>query len=226
MSDNIYTLLGEFNTEFYSQYFELLINRLTHSTLALEPVFGDPNDSKNALRLHDNMEAFKILLTNLFAEETLDIKTIVTVGDRVNESVDFISRGFRKSGDYIVDTNIKIPKAEDIELELENLLIEYVTDWEDDETFLREAKFHIDFIRMQPFEDGNHRTANHILNYNLLKKGLAPVIITEDLREFYQSYINEKDYERLANLFKIQSLKEREIIDSLRKDQEKTIHGY
>lgn len=198
---------------FQDEYFELLITRLTNSSMSLETDLGDPNLHKNAIRLRDNMKAFKMLITMLNKELTED--DVIVIANTINESSQFISNGYRKSGKFIADTNIPISTPENIQRDMLQLLDNYHHNWKELEPFEREAKFHIDFIRIHPFEDGNGRTARLLLNYNLLKQGIAPVIITNDLREYYESYIKNKDVDALTNLLKIQSIKESEIINYL-----------
>lgn len=54
-----------------------------------------------------------------------------------------------------------------------------------------------------------------LLNLNLLKQNIAPIIITTDLLDYYHQYIQENDIEGMKNHFKIQSTKENEIIEIL-----------
>ena len=53
------------------------------------------------------------------------------------------------------------------------------------------------------------------IDNNLLKQQIAPVIITEDLVEYYQSYIKNNDIDGMKKLFQIQSQKELSIINKL-----------
>lgn len=48
----------------------------------------------------------------------------------------------------------------------------------------REAKFHIEFERIHPFEDGNGRTGRIITNAHLLHNNFAPIIITSSMKKF------------------------------------------
>ena len=193
------------------EYVDLLVNRLTHSSLSLEKDLGNPDDSKNALRLYDGMVAFKRLLER--KEEPLTLDKIVETGDLVNASAWYISRGYRKMGEYLVDTNIPISKPENISGDMERLVEEYQEAEEEGmDPFLQEAYFHIRFIRIHPFEDGNGRTSRLLLNANLLQKEIVPVIITDDLLPFYYSYIEQEDAESMAHLFRIQSQKEEKVM--------------
>ena len=104
----------------------------------------------------------------------------------------------------------------------------YNSEWELLEPYQREALFHLYFIRIHPYEDGNGRTSRLLLNYNLLRQGLAPVIITDDLNDEYQNYIKNSDFDSLTRLFKEQAFKENEVIDILYseylKEKEEEIH--
>lgn len=158
---------------------------------------------KTDINLENDKKAFQYLLEN---NESLTQEKIIQIGNLVNDSSPYISRGYRKIGKYLADTQITIPEASKIPAELEKILGEYQKqEMLESNPFEQEAKFHIGFIRTHPFEDGNKRTARLILNTNLLHKNIAPVVITEDLLEYYYSYIENNDIEGMANLFKIQS---------------------
>jgi len=200
---------------FYEDYMELLISRVTHSTMSLERDLGDPDDSKNAIRLRDNMKAFKYLITHAEKQDKVTEELIVSVANLVNASSIYISDGYRKTGDYLAETSIPISNPINIRHDLLDLLDRYYNEWQDMDSFEREARFHIDFIRIHPFEDGNGRTARLFLNRNLMHQRISPVIITTDLEEFYNSYIKDNDYEAMANLFRIQSRKEYEVYKEL-----------
>jgi len=198
---------------FYNEYYELLINRVTHSTMSLEKDLGDPDDSKNAVRLRDNMRAFKMLMSKEHTD--LSEELIITIADLINSSSIYISNGYRKTGKYLADTDIEISSPENIATDMQKLLYDYKNNWNNMDPIEREARFHIDFIRIHPFEDGNGRTARLLLNFNLIKQGLHPVIITEDLNEYYESYIENKSVDGMKNLFEIQSKKEAIVFDEL-----------
>lgn len=66
---------------------------------------------------------------------------------------------------------------------------------------LREAKMHIDFIKINPFGNTSGMVALIILNCNLLRQGIAPIIITDEIYAIYQQYIYEHDYDALAKCF-------------------------
>lgn len=209
-------IFDENNVEFFNEYSELLISRVTHANMSLEKDLGNADSSKNAIRLKDNMEAFKELIQYAFSNADLTEDMIISTANKVNRSAMYISNGYRSGGGYyIVDTQIPISNAVEIKKDMELLVKNYNITWRELDTFEREARFHIDFIRIHPFEDGNGRTGRLILNYNLLRQSLAPVIITSDMEEYYHSYIENNDIEGMANLFRIQSIRENEVIGQL-----------
>lgn len=210
------------NERFYNEYFEFLIRRLTKlsSSLNLE----NKNDSEIKLRFKNNMKAFEYLKELLLRDENLSENIVLTTANIINNDSPYISKGYRKIGDHIVDSDIPISSAEMIPIDVSKLLSKYETEWTEMEPFEREAKFHIEFIRIHPFEDGNGRTSRLLLNFNLLKQRLAPLVITEDLAEYYHTYIRDNDVEGMANLFRIQSTKENIIMKELYNEYKQTIH--
>lgn len=204
--------------EFYNEYLELLINRVTHSTMSLEKDLGNPDDSKNAIRLRDNMRAFKYLLGK--NNEILTEETIINIGNIINASSPYVSNGYRNIGERLADSDIPISSPEKIPYDMKKLLNNYYYTWKDMDPYEREANFHINFIRIHPFEDGNGRTARLLLNSNLLSQNLAPIIITEDLEEYYKSYIRDMSVEGMTNLFKIQAKREMGVFEELKQRSE------
>ena len=52
----------------------------------------------------------------------------------------------------------------------------------------RAAKLHIDFVKIHPFVDGNGRTARLLMNLDLMKAGLQPVVIKAvDRLSYYEA---------------------------------------
>lgn len=198
---------------FWIEYYELLINRLTHSSMSLESDLGDIDEHYNAIKLRDNMRAFNVL--NSLEKDYLTEEDIKNIASIVNASAIYISDDYRKIGNKLADTSIAISNPDNIHDNILNLLNNYYKVWTNLDSIEREARFHIEFIKIHPFEDGNGRTARLLLNYNLLKQGIAPIIITNDLKEYYHEYIRNNDIDAMSKLFKIQSMKEKELLDYL-----------
>lgn len=211
------------NPDFYQDYMEMFIFRLTFSNMSIERDLGEVADSKNAIRLRDNYRAFQKLLTMFSYDMSEDF--IIDIANTINKSSTYISNGYRKLGRTLGDTNEPISDPKDIKSDMEKLLYNYYNEWNNLDPYLREAKFNIEFLRIHPFEDGNGRTSRLLLNFNLMKQKIAPVIITDDLVDDYFNARNNFDEEWIANMFRVQSEKEIEVIDGLTKELKKENEG-
>ena len=87
-------------------------------------------------------------------------------------------------------------------LHREYLIENYEKVWVDLDPYLREALFHIIFLRIHPYEDGNGRIARIITSYNLMKLGLAPAIITPHEKNDYNNCIENYEPEVLAEMIR------------------------
>lgn len=206
-------IFNENNKEFLHDYFYLFISRLTHSNLSLEEDLGISDSSSNAIRLNDSMKAFISLLERLKNSDKLSVDLINEVAVMVNNSSPYISNSYRKIGNFLMGTDISISKPCDIDSDMKKLVDDY--NKLEMDPYDKEAWFHIGFIRIHPYEDGNGRTSRLIMNYNLLKEGMSPVIITNDLLSIYYEAIHENDVRKLGNLFRVQASEERKVINSL-----------
>lgn len=65
---------------------------------------------------------------------------------------------------------------------------------------------------LNPFRDGNGRTGRLLLNYELLKNNLPPIVIAKEDRVKYFEYLKNNDNVGLAKWFKELSKNEEERI--------------
>lgn len=184
---------------FKEDYESFFIERFIYSSAELED-FYNSNDKREMLL--DLLEAYRILMSK---SDMLTLGDILKVGNLVNKSHG-ISPGFRKievtageKADFIPAEPSTIP------MKLNELLYFYYTSWSDLDVFLKEAIFHIKYMHIHPFEDGNKRSGKLILTTNLCKQGYPPIIITkEDISEYY-AFINGYDYEGFAEFLRQRS---------------------
>lgn len=96
---------------------------------------------------------------------------------------------------------------EDVPEAIKNLQAEYekaYNEEENQEEYIRKiAKIYADFIYIQPYEDGNKRTATCLLNSMLLSKGIIPppISLANDVQmaeAFYK--VQNNDYEMLQDV--------------------------
>ena len=97
--------------------------------------------------------------------------------------------------------------------QVNQLMMQLVWEYNHDETsdpFLKEARFHIRFERIHPFEDGNGRTGRILINRGLMCAGLAPVVIPVEERAAYMEFLANGNYEGLADMLRHLSEQESE----------------
>lgn len=115
---------------------------------------------------------------------------------------------------------------EEVPEAIKNLQIEYEKAYnssQSEEEYIKQiAKIYADFIFIQPYEDGNKRTAMCLFNSMLMSKGIVPppISLTNDdqmVKAYYNAH--EKDYEMLQNVV---IEKYREMVRSEAQNREET----
>ena len=96
---------------------------------------------------------------------------------------------------------------EEVPEAIKNLQIEYEKAYnssQSEEEYIKQiAKIYADFIFIQPYEDGNKRTAMCVFNSMLISKGIVPPLISlindnQMVKAYYNAY--EKNYEMLQSV--------------------------
>ena len=147
----------------------------------------------------NHKEALNIVFENLQEKREFDERFIKKLNETINKNIKETS-GFRKVQVFIQGSDHIPPEPEKVP----NLMNYYVYNYNNDieDIFLKIAKYHIEFEKIHPFEDGNGRTGRLLLNYELLKNDLPPVVISKDERVKYFEFIRKNDSSGLAKWFK------------------------
>lgn len=183
--------------DFTQSYEEFYIERFIYSIAEVETY----EDKKKIMQ--SVLEAYQYLLE---VDGPLTLGNIKTVGNKVNSTDENIPEGFRRivvtPGDKANFTPVRpnlVPSS------LSDLLYNYYYIWEGLDPFLKEAMFHIKYMRIHPFEDGNKRSGKLILTTNLCKAGLPPILITKEDTSAYYEFVSEEDYEGFAEFIRQRS---------------------
>lgn len=208
MYKDIFENINNNYQDFYDTYIKFYMERFIYSNTEIE---GITLKDERKIFVNLMLEAFNLVHNH---DGLLDPALIKKVGSIVNyeQGLD----GFRKINVYAGDfAAFNPPPSYQIYPLLFSLLDNYYHVWNELDPFLREAMFHINFMRIHPFEDGNKRCAKIILANNLLKSYEAPVIITEEDNLEYYKFINDLDYEGFAEFLRQRSKIELDTLVSL-----------
>ena len=162
----------------------------------------------------DNLNAWDYAMSldhDITIYDTLEINRIVNESD-VDKVV-----GFKKTNNDIINASFTPTDKKMVPVEMQKLFADYDNDFgltildpceeglsveertkRSMEIFKKEAIFHIRFERIHPFNDGNGRTGRIIMNHNLIKNHMPPVLITGIMSEDYTNFISNNDVDGLA----------------------------
>ena len=197
--------------EFLDDYLNLLTSRLTAASITFDEG-GDSANYANALMFESNLKAIGYLFKS--DVEILRPDVIQQVAKLVDYDVN--DKGFRRTNVEVGGSNVERTKAKDIHMHIYSLLDSYYKIWPGmEDPYLREAYFHITFLHIHPFEDGNGRVARILTAYNLFKNGETPFVINRQHKSEYVKLIEESNYEGMAELFRTLAKEETSITMAL-----------
>ena len=153
----------------------------------------------------NHKRALEVVFENLNTSKEIDERFIKTLNETINKDIKD-TEGYRKVQVFINGTEYIPPEPEKVP----NLMNYFIYNYNHDEQdiFIKIATYHIEFERIHPFEDGNGRTGRLLLNYELIKNNLTPVVITKDDRVKYFEFLHNQDILGLADFLRILSTKE------------------
>ena len=141
-------------------------------------------------------------------DEPLSERLIKDIAIRINSNISEID-GYRRVQVVIRNAEHVPPEPNQVNQLMMQLMHEYNTS-ADDDPFFREARFHVHFERIHPFEDGNGRTGRILINRGLMHDGLAPIVIPFERRAEYLDVLASGDVEAFAALLRELERAERE----------------
>lgn len=205
-------------------YFEDFITRSTYHSNALEGSTLSYAETyailwnDNSLRVTATARELYEAINHKYALDIAlrDVRTplserlIKDIARAINKNVSEIG-GYRTVSVLIRGAEHIPPKPNQVNQLMMQLVYERNRDTLAD-AFEREARFHIRFERIHPFEDGNGRTGRILVNRGLLEEGRAPVVVPFERRAEYLSMLAEGDAEELAEMFRTLSRNEEERI--------------
>lgn len=156
----------------------------------------------------NHKRALELIFENLNdVNVSLNEKLIKDINKTINENIKGTS-GYRKLQVFIQGSKHIPPKPEQIP----NLMNHFVYNYNHDvaDIYTKISNYHIQFETIHPFKDGNGRTGRLLINYELLKNNLPPIVISKEDRVKYFEYLRTKDCKGLAQWIQELSKSEKE----------------
>ena len=206
------------------EYLEDFITRSTYNSNAIEGstltyaetyaiLYNDNSfkiQGKEPRELYEainHKEALNLLFECIKNNHEFDERLIKNINGIINKNIKE-TEGYRQVQVFIRGSDYIPPEPEKIP----NLMNYFIYNYNHDEQdiFIKIANYHIEFERIHPFEDGNGRTGRILLNYELLKNNIAPIVISKEDRIKYFEFIKNKDRLGLSKWIKDLSFNENE----------------
>lgn len=225
---------SDFSNEYKKAYFEILKSRLALGSLAIENENEEVTSRMQHIKMFNQYSALEYVFNKEhiskfshydFLSYICHVTNILTSGEYDN---------FRKTFALVSGSNVSRSMPGMIRNDLIYLFDDYKYQIEQyrsnfdskksfdfDEIYKIEARFHIRFLYIHPFEDCNGRCARLILTRNLCEFDKAPCVLSMSHKREYCDYIENNDVNNLALFFKKYSEEELETMVALYKEKKK-----
>lgn len=207
-----------------NDYLEDLITRSTYHSNAIEGstltyaetyaiLYNDNSfkiEGKEPREIYEainHKKALELVFKNLQNDDGFDERFIKKLNETINRDIKD-TEGYRTVQVFIRGSE-HIPPAPE---KIPNLMTYFVYNYNHDEEDIltKIARYHIEFEKIHPFEDGNGRTGRLLLNYELLKNNIPPVVISKEERVKYFEFLRNNDSTGLAEWLRSLSTEEKE----------------
>lgn len=197
----------EGSTLTYAETYAILFNDNSFKINNKEPreIYEAINHKKAMLILFDKLQKNELDLDEHFIKQMNEV---------INQDIKD-TKGYRNVRVMIRGSEHIPPSPEQIN----NLMMYFANNYNHDENtdiFYKIANYHLEFESIHPFEDRNGRTGRLLINFELLKNNIPPIVIPKEERTKYFEFLRNKDVEGLATWLRTLSENEKERIESFK----------
>lgn len=199
----------EGSTLTYAETYAILFNDNSFKINNKEPreIYEAINHKRAMNILFEKLSNSNLELTEQFIKK---------INETINQDIKNTT-SYRKVPVFIRGSEHIPPSPEQINSLMMYFVYNYNNDNNED-IFYKIADFHIQFESIHPFEDGNGRTGRLLINFELLKHDMPPVVIPMEERVNYFEYLRSKDIEGLADFLRKLSQEESKRLNSIMVD--------
>lgn len=182
----------EGSTLTYGETYAILYNDNSFKLQGIEP--------RQIYETINHKKAIEFAIKSL--EDNVEINDILIkkINEIINDNIKG-TQGYRKIQNFIRGVEEIPPEPNKIQ-NLMYYLIDNFKNYNEQDIYKRVAKFHNDFEHIHPFEDGNGRTGRILTNYELIRNGLAPIVIPKEERTKYFELLKNQNIDELSKWFK------------------------
>jgi len=162
---------------------------LSETKVVLEGITIGGKSVTEHLEAINHKEAIEYLETIIKEKRDLTEWILKNIHQLILKDIDDHNAGKYRNENVTISGAGHIPPNHMIISELvQKLFAEYKSEWNDYHVVIKACLLHGEFVKIHPFIDGNGRTARLILNFELMKYGYTPIVITKEKRaEYYEA---------------------------------------
>lgn len=172
----------EGNTLTYAETYAILYNDNSFKIEGKEP--------REIYEAINHKSALELVFKNLKEDNEFDDRFIKRLNETINRNIKE-TEGYRTVQVFSQGSEHIPPEPEKISNLMNYFVYNYNHDVQD--TFTKIARYHIEFEKIHPFEDGNGRTGRLLLNYELIKNDIPPIVISKEDRIKYFEFLKNGD---------------------------------
>jgi Fic family protein len=199
------------------EYLKDFLSRFTYNTCAIEgssitlsqtvsiTVFGYVQTAakiREIFKIVNHNNAYKFILDN--SSRPIDINFISDLHALLMDRIHHEAGSFKKNDSAILGANFETTKKAFVLQEMKfstSDMYEELNSAKDVTTICQIiAKYHISFEKIHPFADGNGRIGRLLINKLLIEKNLLPIVILNEEKLKYYSYLADENINELGIL--------------------------